>query len=123
MSWFYRKFTKSDDDATVTLASTNIGLTGITTITGVTTITGTTGITGNTTITGNETVSGTMRPVTSPIFLGTGTVAIGWGDGIFSTGIYISGSTNYGIGSIYINTTYGTAYVKTGHASTSWDTM
>lgn len=117
MSWFYRKFTKSDDDATVTLASTNIGLTGITTITGVT------GIAGNTTITGNETVSGTIRTVTSPIFLGSGTVAIGWGDGIFSTGIYISGSTNYGIGSIYTNTTYGTAYVKTGHASTSWATL
>jgi len=113
MSWFYRKFKKSDDDSTVTLESDYISLIGSLTQTG------------NVTITGNETVTGTARVTTSPLYLGSGTMAIGWGTVVapWSTGVYISGTTNYAIGSLYINTTYGTVYIKTNHASTAWATI
>jgi hypothetical protein len=150
MSWFYRYFKKSDDDATVTLTSTNINLTGITTITGTATFTGaltagnitaggallstTHTATGAIVAGGQVTGAGllstsTVRSSTSPIYLGSGTVAIGFGaylpGGVGQTGVTIDGSAakNFGIGSLYINTTYGTMFVKTGHASTAWVTM
>jgi hypothetical protein len=130
MSWFYRKFKKSDDDSTVTLTSDYIQLTGSATLTGALamtgapTITGNMSVTGNILNTGNLTVTSTARVDTSPIYLGTGTVAIGWGAvDAAKTGVYISGTTNYGIGSLYINTSYGTLWVKTNHASTAWATM
>ena len=130
MSWFYRKFKKSDDDSTVTLTSDYIQLTGSATLTGALamtgapTITGNMSVTGNILNTGNLTVTSTARVDTSPIYLGTGTVCVGWGAvDAAKTGVYISGTTNYGIGSLYINTTYGTLWVKTNHASTAWATM
>src|SRR5574343_1041064 len=124
MSWFYRKFSKSDDDSTVTLTSDYIQLTGAATLTGALTQTGALSVTGNILNTGNLTVTSTARVDTSPIYLGTGTVCVGWGAvDAAKTGVYISGTTNYGIGSLYINTTYGTLWVKTGHASTAWATM
>jgi len=118
MSWFYRKFKKSDDDSTVTLTSDYIQLTGALTQTG------DLSVTGNILNTGNLTVTSTARVDTSPIYLGTGTVCVGWGAvDAAKTGVYITGTTNYGIGSLYINTTYGTLWVKTNHASTAWATM
>jgi hypothetical protein len=124
MSWFYRKFKKSDDDSTVTLTSDYIQLTGAATLTGALTQTGALSVTGNILNTGNLTVTSTARVDTSPIYLGTGTVCVGWGAvDAAKTGVYISGTTNYGIGSLYINTSYGTLWVKTDHASTSWATM
>ena len=124
MSWFYRFFKKSDDDSTVTLTSDYIQLTGAATLTGALTQTGALNVTGNILNTGNLTVTSTARVDTSPIYLGTGTVCIGWGAvDAAKTGVYISGTTNYGKGSLYINTTYGTLWVKTDHASTAWATM
>jgi len=141
MSWFYRKFTKSDDDSRVTLSSDYVSITGETTqtgdmsvigavyrtgaetATGALTQTGNLSVTGNILNTGNLTVTSTARVDTSPFYLGTGTVGIGWGAGDPKEGVYITGSTNYGIGSLYTQTTYGTLYVKTGHASTSWATL
>lgn len=129
MSWFYRFFKKSDDDSTVTLTSDYIQLTGAATLTGALTqtgaqaVTGDLSVTGNILNTGNLTVTSTARVDTSPIYLSTGTVAMGWGSGDPKAGVYITGTTNYGIGSLYINTTYGTLYVKTNHASTAWATM
>jgi hypothetical protein len=124
MSWFYRKFKKSDDDSTVTLTSDYIQLTGAATLTGALTQTGDLSVTGNVLNTGNLTVTSTARVDTSPIYLGTGTVCVGWGAvDAAKTGVYISGTTNYGIGSLYINTSYGTLWVKTNHASTAWATM
>ena len=124
MSWFYRKFKKSDDDSTVTLTSDYIQLTGAATLTGNITQTGDLSVTGNVLNTGNLTVTSTARVDTSPIYLGTGTVCVGWGAvDAAKTGVYISGTTNYGKGSLYINTTYGTLWVKTDHASTAWATM
>jgi hypothetical protein len=124
MSWFYRKFKKSDDDSTVTLTSDYIQLTGAATLTGALTQTGALSVTGNILNTGNLTVTSTARVDTSPIYLGTGTVCVGWGAvDAAKTGVYISGTTNYGIGSLYINTSYGTLWVKTNHASTAWATM
>jgi len=49
MSWFYRKFFKSDDDSTVTLESDNIVFNGEVTQTG------------NQKVNGNLTVAGTER--------------------------------------------------------------
>jgi len=93
-------------------------------MTGAPTITGNMSVTGNILNTGNLTVTSTARVDTSPIYLGTGTVCIGWGAvDAAKTGVYISGTTNYGIGSLYINTSYGTLWVKTNHASTAWATM
>lgn len=124
MSWFYRFFKKSDDDSTVTLTSDYIQLTGAATLTGALTQAGALNVTGNILNTGNLTVTSTARVDTSPIYLGTGTVCIGWGAiDAAKTGVYISGTTNYGKGSLYINTTYGTLWVKTDHASTAWATM
>lgn len=124
MSWFYRFFKKSDDDSTVTLTSDYIQLTGAATLTGALTQAGALNVTGNILNTGNLTVTSTARVDTSPIYLGTGTVCIGWGAvDAAKTGVYISGTTNYGKGSLYINTTYGTLWVKTDHASTAWGTM
>lgn len=112
MSWFYRFFKKSDDESTVTLTSDYIQLTGSATLTG------------NVLNTGNLTVTSTARVDTSPIYLGTGTVCMAWGAvDAAKTGVYISGTTNYGKGSLYINTTYGTMWVKTDHASTAWATL
>jgi hypothetical protein len=124
MSWLYRFFKKSDDDSTVTLTSDYIQLTGAATLTGALTQAGALNVTGNILNTGNLTVTSTARVDTSPIYLGTGTVCIGWGAiDAAKTGVYISGTTNYGKGSLYINTTYGTLWVKTDHASTAWATM
>ena len=122
--WLYGKFKKSDDDSTVTLTSDYIQLTGAATLTGALTQTGALSVTGNILNTGNLTVTSTARVDTSPIYLGTGTVCVGWGAvDAAKTGVYISGTTNYGKGSLYINTTYGTLWVKTNHASTAWATM
>jgi hypothetical protein len=122
--WLYGKFKKSDDDSTVTLTSDYIQLTGAATLTGALTQTGDLSVTGNVLNTGNLTVTSTARVDTSPIYLGTGTVCVGWGAvDAAKTGVYISGTTNYGIGSLYINTSYGTLWVKTNHASTAWATM
>ncbi len=122
--WLYGKFKKSDDDSTVTLTSDYIQLTGAATLTGALTQTGALSVTGNILNTGNLTVTSTARVDTSPIYLGTGTVCVGWGAvDAAKTGVYISGTTNYGIGSLYINTSYGTLWVKTNHASTAWATM
>ncbi len=122
--WLYGKFKKSDDDSTVTLTSDYIQLTGAATLTGALTQTGALSVTGNILNIGNLTVTSTARVDTSPIYLGTGTVCVGWGAvDAAKTGVYISGTTNYGIGSLYINTSYGTLWVKTNHASTAWATM
>jgi hypothetical protein len=130
MSWFYNKFKKSDDDSTVTLTSDYIQITGAATLTGALTQTGAQTVTGNMSVTGNIlntgnlTVTSTARVDTSPIYLGTATVEMGWGAvDAAKTGVYISGTTNYAIGSLYINTTYGTVWVKTDHASTAWGTL
>jgi len=132
MSWFYRKFTKSDDDSTVTLTSDTIQLTGAITntgvltqtgalnVTGALTATGAVGITGNTTVTGNETVTGTIRNTTSPFFLGSGTLGVFFGTATpWDTGV-----TNADVGSIYCQTlSTGSIYRKYAYASTSWATM
>ena len=117
MSWFYRKFTKSDDDGTVTLTSDTIQLTGAVTVTGALTQTGNVGITGTQTVSSYQTVSGTARHIGS-IYLGTGTQAIVFGtSGVDPINTGVSGS--YDKGSIFMG---GTAnlYYKTDYASTSW---
>ena len=108
MSWFYRKFTKSDDDGTVTLDSDTIQLTGAV------------GITGNTTVTGNETVTGTIRNTTSPFFLGSGTLGVFFGTATpWDTGI-----NNADKGSMYCQTLgTGSIYRKYGYASKEWATL
>lgn len=120
MSWFYRKFTKSDDDGTVTLASDTIQLTGAVGITGALTQTGAVGITGNTTVTGNETVTGTIRNTTSPFFLGSGTLGVFFGTATpWDTGI-----NNADKGSMYCQTLgTGSIYRKYGYASKEWATL
>lgn len=146
MSWMYRKAKLSDDDSTITVTSDYIQLTGAATLTGALAQTGNQTITGNLTQDSGLTIldnanvthvatmayanvtavgtSVTERVTTGPIYLGTGTVAFGWGAvDAAKTGVYISGTTNYGLGSLYINTTYGTMWVKTNHASTAWATM
>jgi hypothetical protein len=68
MSWFYRKFTKSDDDSTVTLTSTYIQITGSATITGALAQTGNQLVTGN--IEATKQVKGAFGVVTNTATVG-----------------------------------------------------
>jgi hypothetical protein len=116
MSWFYRFFQKSDNEQVVTLTAPAIQLTGTATLTGALAQTGDLTVTGavkGTTLTS----TGTARIVTSPIYLGTGTQAIGFG----TIGIdpITNGLTGYDKGSVFVGGTAG-FYYKTDYASTSW---
>jgi hypothetical protein len=107
MSWFYRFFTKSDNEQVVTLDSPYIQLTGSATLTGALTQTG------------NQTVSGTSRTVTSPLYLGSGTLGIFFGTATpWDTGV-----TGADKGSVYLQTVGGTVYYKTEYSSKSWSTV
>jgi len=108
MSWFYRKFFKSDDDSTVTLESDNIVFKGAVTQTG------NQGVTGNLTVTGNERFNTAAGPV---IYLNTGTLCIAWATSGFNP--ITTGINDVDKGSILLG---GTAnlYMKTGYASTAW---
>lgn len=67
----------------------------------------------------NLTVSGTARPVTSPLYLGTGTLGIFFG----SAAPWSAGIVGADMGSLYINNTTGTIFRKYGYASTEWATI
>ena len=107
MSWFYRFFTKSDDEQVVTLNSPYIQLTGSATLTGALAQTG------------NLSVTGALTVSDSPIYLGTGTLGIFFGTATpWSTGIADADK-----GSIYMQTVGGTIYYKTDYGSKSWSTV
>jgi hypothetical protein len=110
MSWFYRFFTKSDNEQVVTVTAPYIQLTGSATITGAL------AQTGDPTITGNQTVVGTGR-FTSYIYLGTGTRGIAFG----TSGVdpINTGVDGFDKGSIFMGGT-SNLYYKTNYSSTSW---
>jgi hypothetical protein len=131
MSWFYRFFTKSDNEQVVTLNSPYIQLTGSATLTGALaqtgaqtvtgnlTVTGDVGVTGAHDVTGDQTVSGTIKAGTSPLYLGSGTLGIFFGTATpWDTGV-----TGADKGSIYLQTVGGTIYYKTDYGSKSWSTV
>ncbi|MFA5137063.1 MAG: hypothetical protein WC489_06800 [Patescibacteria group bacterium] len=95
MSWFYRFFSKSDNEQVVTLNSPYIQLTGSATLTGALTVSD------------------------SPVYFGTGTLGIFFGTATpWSTGIADADK-----GSIYMQTVGGTIYYKTDYGSKSWSTV
>jgi len=90
MSWFYRFFKKSDDEQTVTVTAPNL------------------------------TVTSTIRNVTSPFFLGSGTLGVFFGP---ATPWY-TGINNADVGSMYCQTLgTGSIYRKYGFASKEWATL
>jgi hypothetical protein len=95
MSWFYRFFSKSDNEQVVTLNSPYIQLTGSATLTGALTVSD------------------------SPVYFGTGTLGIFFG----TATPWITGIADADKGSIYMQTVGGTIYYKTDYGSKSWSTV
>lgn len=131
MSWFYRFFTKSDNEQVVTLNSPYIQLTGSATLTGALAQTGNLSVTGDLyskgaitftgdpTITGDVGITGALTVSDSPVYFGTGTLGIFFGTATpWSTGIADADK-----GSIYMQTVGGTIYYKTDYGSKSWSTV